>query len=454
MADRNGNTKITKYRRHSSFLNIGTLIFGAIFVYMVFCLIIYFTAEHVTGYEVTAGSISGNYRYTALALKTEEVIQAPQSGKVTYYAREGAKASSGMTICSINENGSDVSAASDLTLTSGELSQLSNTMASFTRSFDDSSYQSVYNFKADLESYILQLSQTEDGSAVSLLNQCNAPESGFVVYAVDGMEQLSESGITSELFNQNSYQKSSLRLNVSVKAGDDLYKLVTSESWALYFPLDSTLATELEDRKSIRFRFLKDNNTFTAGFSILKNDGEYFGKILLNNSLIRYVSDRYLEIELLMDRKSGLKIPSSAIAEKVFYRIPEDYVITNNDTENEITLLRETFNKDGSSSVKYVTATVYSKEDGYYLINTDLFKNGDYVQMVDTSKKFQIQENNTETIQGVYNINKGYAVFREVTVVDENEEFCIVEPNNIYGLAAHDHIVLDADTVNADDIVY
>ncbi|MDO5345981.1 MAG: HlyD family efflux transporter periplasmic adaptor subunit [Lachnospiraceae bacterium] len=454
MADRNGNTKITKYRRHSSFLNIGTLIFGAIFVYMVFCLIIYFTAEHVTSYEVTAGSISGNYRYTALALKTEEVIQAPQSGKVTYYAREGAKASSGMTICSINENGSDVSAASDLTLTSGELSQLSNTMASFTRSFDDSSYQSVYNFKADLESYILQLSQTEDGSAVSLLNQCNAPESGFVVYAVDGMEQLSESGITSELFNQNSYQKSSLRLNVSVKAGDDLYKLVTSESWALYFPLDSTLATELEDRKSIRFRFLKDNNTFTAGFSILKNDGEYFGKILLNNSLIRYVSDRYLEIELLMDRKSGLKIPSSAIAEKVFYRIPEDYVITNNDTENEITLLRETFNKDGSSSVKYVTATVYSKEDGYYLINTDLFKNGDYVQMVDTSKKFQIQENNTETIQGVYNINKGYAVFREVTVVDENEEFCIVEPNNIYGLAAHDHIVLDADTVNADDIVY
>lgn len=454
MADKNGNTKITKYRRHSSFLNIGTLIFGAIFVYMVFCLIFYLTADHVTTYEVTAGSISGNYRYTALALKTEEVIQAPQSGKVTYYAREGAKASSGMTICSINENGVDVPADADLTLTSENLSQLTNTMASFTRSFDDSSYQSVYNFKADLESYILQLSQTGDGSGVSLMNQCNAPKSGFVVYAVDGMEQLSESSISSEMFNQNSYQKSSLRLNTSVKAGDDLYKLVTSDRWALYFPLDSALATELEDRSTIRFRFLKDNNTFSAGFSIVKNEGEYFGKISLNNSLIRYVSDRYLEIELLMDRKSGLKIPTSAIAEKVFYRIPEDYVITNNDTENEVTLLRETFNKDGSSSVKYVTATVYSKEDGYYLINTELFKSGDYVQMVDTSKKFQIQDNNTETIQGVYNINKGYAVFREVTVIDENEEFCIVEPNNIYGLAAHDHIVLDADTVDTDEIVY
>ena len=54
----------------------------------------------------------------------------------------------------------------------------------------------------------------------------------------------------------------------------------------------------------------------------------------------------------------------------------------------------------------------------------------------------------------VYNINKGYAVFREVTIIDENEEFCIVESNNIYGLDAHDHIVLDASAVDTDDIVY
>lgn len=186
---------------------------------------------------------------------------------------------------------------------------------------------------------------------------------------------------------------------------------------------------------------------------MVQNGAEYFGKITLNNSLIRYVSDRYLEIELLMNRKTGLKIPTSAIAEKVFYKIPEDYVIPNNDTEDEITLLRETFNKDGSAVVRRVTAKVYAKKDNYYLVDTSLFKVGDYVQMIDTSKKFQIQDSNIETIQGVYNINKGYAIFREVTIIDENEEFCIVEPNNIYGLAAHDYIVLDASTVDADDLM-
>lgn len=452
MAGKKTNIKISKYRRYSS-INIGTIIFGIIFIYMIICIFLYVTRDHVTSYEVTAGSISGNYRYRALALKTEEVVNATQSGEVTYYAREGAKASSGQTVCSINEHGITATAAQPAELTTEDIEDLRNTMASFALNFDDSSYQNVYDFKADLESYILQQSQM-GGENVSMLNQCNAPHSGFVIYAIDGLEALQEADIASDLFYENNYEKTNLRFNRTAKAGQPLYKLVTSENWALYFPIDTALATELEDRSTIRFRFLKDNNTFSANFDIIKNGAEYFGKISLNSSLVRYVADRFLEIELIMDRKEGLKIPTSAIAEKVFYKIPEDYVIENKDTENEITLLRETFNKDGSSVIKYVTATVYSKDDGYYLVNTNLFKDGDYIQMMDTTKKYQIQEENVEAIQGVYNINKGYAVFREVTIIDENEEFCIVESNNIYGLAAHDHIVLDASTVDTDDIVY
>ena len=453
MAGRNSNKKIAKYRRYSM-INIGTILFGVIFIYMIICIFLYVTAKHVTSYEVTAGSIFGNYRYQALSLKSEEIISSTQSGKVTYYAREGAKASSGMTICSLNEGNYDSSFDQEIIeLSSDDVSKLKSAISSFTLNFDDSTYQNVYNFKADMESTVLQMAQSSDQSGVSILNQCNAPESGFVVYSIDGMEKLEETDITSDLFHQNNYHKTNLRLNATVKAGDDLYKLVTSENWALYFPLDSALATELEDRTTIRFRFLKDNNTFNAPFTMIQNGAEYFGKITLNNSLIRYVSDRYLEIELLMNRKTGLKIPTSAIAEKIFYKIPEDYVIPNNDTEDEITLLRETFNKDGSSVVRRITAKVYSRKDNYYLVDTSLFKEGDYVQMIDTSKKFQIQDSNIETIQGVYNINKGYAIFREVTIIDENEEFCIAEPNNVYGLAAHDYIVLDASTVDADDLV-
>lgn len=73
--------------------------------------------------------------------------------------------------------------------------------------------------------------------------------------------------------------------------------------------------------------------------------------------------------------------------------------------------------------------------------------------MPGTTKKYQITDDTMEKIQGVYNVNKGYAVFREVNIVDENEEFCIVDPNNVYGLNAHDRIVLDASQVEQDEII-
>ena len=443
--------KITRVRRYS-WLNIGTLLFGAIFLYMIITVIVYLTAKHITSYEVTAGSISGNYRYTALALKTEECIPADYSGYVTYYARNGAKCGAGMTVCSINEYEQKSSMLTDLHLSDEDYEALGSSMASFALYFSDSAFQDVYNLKADLESYLISSADSVNTSGV-LLNQVTAPSSGFVSYTIDGMETLTEADLNKSLFNRTGYHTDNLRLNTSVRMGDTLYKLIKGEEWNLYFPISSSLATELEDRSTIRFRFLKDDTTFQAAFSILMSDGEYYGKIALRNSLVRYVNDRYLEIELLMDSKKGLKIPASSIAEKIFCRVPEEYAIENVNSSNEITLLRERFRKDDSSSVSYVTATVYDKQNGYYLVSRDILRAGDYVQLSDTAKKRQITAEDMVSIQGVYNINKGYAVFREVTVIDANEEFCIVEPYSPYGLAAHDFIVLDASTVEDDDII-
>lgn len=68
--------------------------------------------------------------------------------------------------------------------------------------------------------------------------------------------------------------------------------------------------------------------------------------------------------------------------------------------------------------------------------------------MKDSSKRYQISD--TQTLTGVYNINKGYPIFREITILDENQEYCIVESNSAYGLAQYDQIALDASTVKDD----
>jgi len=459
------NKKIVKYKRFS-FINIGTVLFGIIFIYMVICLIIYKTSPHISTYEVTAGSLSGNFRYTAIALKSEIVVTAEHPGTIHYYARDGSKVGKGNNVCSIDESGKTTEAV--LKSTEGSemdnkvLSKLRNSMASYASNYSDISYQNVYNFKADMQSTILdqtsekELSNLEEldtnNSLSSLIDLYAAPHEGIVVYSIDGFEETTVDNIKSEDFEQKNYQKQNLRLNDMVTGQDPIYKILTDESWSLIIPIDNKIVTELADVSNVRFRFLKDDTTFTGNFTIFQKEGTYFGKIEINNSLIRFASDRFIDIELLLNRKTGLKIPGSAIVEREFYKIPKEYVTYDESNPNEAGILRETYAKDGSAIIKHITATVYDETDSYFLVDTSLFEEGDYVLMKDSTKKIQVME--TEKLQGVYNINKGYTMFREITVIDENEEYCIIEEGSTFGLSQYDHIALDASAVNDEEIIY
>lgn len=454
MNSRRNTKKITKYKRYS-FFNIGTLLFGLVFIYMIIMTVMYMTQTHITSYEVVKGSLTGNYRFQALALRNETIVNATQSGSVRYYEREGAKASAGSAVCSINETGSlEIQSVSDFSLSQDDAERLKDILSSFTINFSSYAFQKTYDLKSSVEGLISEVISENSGGPLITRNASYAPVSGFVLYKIDGFEDITESSLTSSMFSQSNYSVTNLRSQSSVSAGSPLYKLVTNEEWNLFFPVDDKLATELADSTTIKFRFLKDNITVSTSFTMITNNGETFGKITLDNSLVRYVTDRFLEIELVMNKKSGLKIPASAISERTFYKIAEEYVTVNTDTDDEIVLKVERFGADGASNVSYETATVYSYEDGYYLVDQELLEDGDYIQMENSSKRQMIDDDDIVTLYGVYNINKGYSVFREVTIIDENEEYCIVESNNTYGLAAYDYIALDASQVTDDQIVY
>ena len=57
-------------------------------------------------------------------------------------------------------------------------------------------------------------------------------------------------------------------------------------------------------------------------------------------------------------------------------------------------------------------------------------------------------------LKGAYNINKGYAVFKQIQILCESEEYYIVETGNDYGLASYDHIALVGKDVQENDIVF
>ena len=60
----------------------------------------------------------------------------------------------------------------------------------------------------------------------------------------------------------------------------------------------------------------------------------------------------------------------------------------------------------------------------------------------------------TASLSGVYNVNKGYAVFRQVNILCESEEYYIISNGNDYGLSNYDRIALDCDTIRDNGIVF
>ncbi|MDO4452931.1 MAG: HlyD family efflux transporter periplasmic adaptor subunit [Eubacteriales bacterium] len=451
------NKKIVRYKRHMN-INIGTILFGLIFIYMIINFILYITNSHVTIYEVTAGPLSGNYHFTALALKDEQIVTAEESGTVSYYAKEGSKVGKGNSIYSINDGRMEnvLSSEEDTIFSTKDLSGIRNEASAFSENFREVSFQNVYNFKSNIQGSILDLvtektmDRMNESGDISYANSYTAPQAGIIVYSVDNYENISESDITMEMFDQKNYIRTNLRSDRDIQMGEPVYKLLTSEDWSLIIPLTDKDLGELSGMTQIRFRFLKDGTSFNSDFSIIQNGDQYFGKLDISNSLIRFAADRFIEIELIVSRQTGLKIPNSALAVKEFFEIPKEFAKYEGENPSSITLTRETYANDGSAVVSEIEVPVYREEENSFYVDDNVFQLADYV--LKGEERFQILE--SEELTGVYNVNMGYAVFREVEVLDSNEEYSIVKAEDVYSLSQYDHIVLDASDVTENQIIF
>jgi hypothetical protein len=447
--------------------NIATVVFTLILIYMLIFAFNYVASSHTESYQVTSGPLSRNETYTGLAIREENVVKADSSGYVNYYAREGNK---------INANGAVYGLSStkvpesDTSLSQEDLSEIRSDMASFSRGFNSSKFNKTYSFKYQLEGSILQYSGVSGESVSTLGNQTisKAASDGIILYSKDGYENKTVDNVTASDFDQNSYHEVDLKTSDQVKAGDDIYTIITDENWSLLIPLSEKQAAKLADRTSIRVKFLKDDMTQSGDFSIIEIDGSKYGQIDFNKGLVRYASDRFLEIELVTNTVTGLKIPLSSIVTKEFYVIPSTYATSSENSTEEGFLVTDK-NKDGEDITSFVTPTIYARienaksssisgdtseeETTYtYYVDKSAFKEGDAIVKQDSKERYIIGE--TAVLEGVYCINQGYAVFRRINILDQNEEYAIVSKGTSYGLSRYDYIVRNADEIKEEDILY
>lgn len=470
--------------------NITTIMFGALFIYMIITVILYATSPHVTSYQVTSGPLTKNPVCTALALREEQVVQAGGTGYTEYYAREGMEVRKNGSVYGVSSARQEVQ---NVSLTEEQLEKLRSSMAKFSYAFDGSDFYDTYSFKYELEGSILQAAGVTEqidkeaadtdedsdsqvitgqavGTAVSLGSQTvyTSPEAGVIVYSTDGYEDKTVENLTEEDFNEKSYKKTDLLTSEEIKAGDSVYKVITSEKWTLMVPLTDKLAAAIADRTSIKVKFTKDGESQNGSLSIISIGDQKVAQIQLQNGMVRYASDRFLEIELVVNTQSGLKIPVSSIVTKEFYLIPRDFLAKGDNSEGE-GFIRELDSNSDSPVTEFVEAVIYKETDadgneitseseteddsgGYCYVDKETFQDGDILKKQDSTETFEVGE--VDYLEGVYCMNKGYAVFRQIKILDQNEEYCIVAQGTSYGLQPFDYIVLDGESVKEEEILY
>ncbi|MBQ3558310.1 MAG: hypothetical protein IJA07_02195 [Agathobacter sp.] len=455
--------EIVKYKSASNF-NIGVVIFFIIIIYVLFNIFSYFTKSHIAEYQVQQGTIASNNIYQGIIVRDETVEYAEHSGYINYYVKNASKVSVNDIIYSIDTDG-DISKAiknsgSDSEAISKEsLSTISLELDAFTKGYNSNQFSQCYTFYNNLNTEIAQSINTYALSNLSeIVNeaennntfyQMKSIEDGVIVYEVDGFELYTIEDVISSEINYNSYKTKHLFENEKVKTSEPVYKRINSEEWNIIVPINEKLAKELNEQSSVKIRFCKDDFTTNASSSIIKHEENYFLNISLKKAMIRYANDRFIDIELVMNDKTGLKIPQSSITTKEFYTIPKEFFTIGGDSSVQGLMIKHTV--DGANTVKLVNPTLYYETEEYYYVDSEEVAEGDLVLMPNSQNTYQIGTDKDSLI-GVYNINKGYAVFKQINIIYENEEYAIVETKTAYGISLYDHIALDASEVKENQL--
>lgn len=454
---------LVKYGNSAGF-NMGVVVFFIIIIYVLFNIFFYFTKPHVAEYQVQQGTIASNNIYQGIIVRDETVEYASQSGYINYYVKNASKVSVNDVIYSIDTTGeisnAIIAAGSADSLSKESLSEISQSLDSFIKDYNENHFSDSYTFYNNLNTTIAQSINTNTLSAltdkVNLAEANNtffkykSSQDGIIIYEIDGFENYTIEDITSAKINYNGYKSDHLFENTEVSSTDPVYKRINSEDWNIIIPISENLAKELNNNSSVKIRFCKDDFTTNASYGIIKNsDEDYYLNISLKKAMIRYVNDRFIDVELVMTEKSGLKIPQSAITSKEFFTVPKEYFSLGGDSSTPGLMIKHTV--DGVDTVKTLYPTLYYETEEYYYVDNEELSDGDKILLPDSNSTYTIGTDKGSLI-GVYNINKGYAVFKQINIIYENEEYAIVETKTSYGISLYDHIALDAGEIKENQL--
>lgn len=461
MANKNENN-ISKFPKVTN-VNIGMIIFFILILYIIIVIISAVSKQSVSATQVQSGKIVDSSIFTGIAIRDETVVTTPVDGYLNYYINDGDRAKKDSRVCLVDTTGTYTSAAvenNNIQFSSKDYDDIEGIISLYSNAYSNSNYSDIYTFKYNLQNKITEIISSQAISSAEAVDVNNDPslvpvntgESGIVSYSYDGMEGLTADAVTVDMFNYANYTKTQLTSSERIAAGSPAFKLTRDSQWSVVIKLNANQVAVLANEPVIQIKFTKDDISTWAYVRVFTNEEGSFAELSMSRYMVRYITDRYLEIEVVTAEVSGLKIPTTAVDTKDFYTIPQDYLITDPST-NEAGFYKYSYDSNGELKMELIKPIIYRTIEGMCYVDLTEFSLGDYIGD-GISKDGQYRIGATGTLYGVYNINQGYTVFRIIDILYQNDDYCIAKANTTYGVSQYDRIVLNADSVDEEEIIY
>ena len=442
------------------------IVFLVIFIYVMINIVSFFIKKKLTVYRVTKDEMTTTFSFTGIALRDEKLLKASQNGYITYYVEEGKRVRKSGTLYILDKDGKVQETFADQAEAlrgKGETlddEEIQKKVTEFQFIYSDGSFSDVYDLKNDLKNTILNLNEDSMKEVIDAVSKKlgedafhteTSPASGAAAFYSDSFDGKTADDITDADFDQENYRAVRYNSSDQVKKGNVVCRVTNSENWTVVVPLEKSQYDFLQDKDSVTVKFQSDQEKTTADLKVKKKGNSYFGYLSLDDYVVRYLDERYLDIDITLDSHEGLKIPNSAVVKKKFYQVPAEYISKGNDGKEEGFSVRTTDDK-GEVKVEQKNFTIYKKTKKYCYLDPEEVGEDVVLQSMDSDDTYLVEK--TKTLEGVYCTNQGYADFRLIEKTAQKDDYCIVEENTDHGISLYDFIVLDSSTIKENQIIY
>ena len=420
-------------------------------IYILANFIKIFNSEGVKIYEVTTGEIVNVDRHKGFIYRDESIANCQNDGYINYYVANADRVNRGAFIYTINDEPSIID---KFELNDNDKKNIRQNIKMYSNNITNYDFSNIYTAKDSLNSLINEINLVKQLENIDIEKEINAKEKGYSKFAglisfiIDGYEDGKIEDFTNNMIKKYDSVKVSLQKK-RVLSGDQIYKVVKSPEFVIAF--DSSYDYDNYQKSyNVFVKFVYENVTTNGHIeSFIGNDGVKHFKLYIRDYPERFIDKRVVEFEIENKKITGYKIPIKSIVSKNCYMIPKTMIEKDIETDENI------FYKVGVNGVREKFTCNISKEDNnfYYISIDDSLSKLKYGDVLINRYNDTYSLSEVTKLNGVYNMNKGYATFKNIEIIDKTNEYAIIKKQTINGISLYDHICLNASDIKEGDLI-